>query len=255
MVENFASHKFSKDRVGTVDKARRKRLMSEFVSMKDSLPLDKHGAVFLRWSESQMHLMKALIVAPSDTPYGGGCFVFDIAIPDTYPNAPPKCEIVTTGGGRHRFNPNLYAEGKVCLSLLGTWEGEPWDSKTSTLHQVLLSIYGLIFVDAPYFNEPGYQNSMGTPTGDAANRAYNEFQQAKTVEIAMLDSLKNPPKAFEDVVRKHFWLRRDDITERIDKWQKGMKGDSVKFAESGVAVKAADFKKSIDAFTKLIKEA
>ena len=25
-----------------------------------------------------------------------------------------------------RFNPNLYSDGKVCLSLLGTWHGEGW---------------------------------------------------------------------------------------------------------------------------------
>ncbi len=44
----------------------------------------------------------------------------------------------TTGGGIVRFNPNLYQCGKVCLSLLGTWEGaqgEQWN-ETSTLLQV-----------------------------------------------------------------------------------------------------------------------
>lgn len=42
----------------------------------------------------------------------------------------------TTGGGKIRFNPNLYACGKVCLSLLGTWRGhasENWDPKLSTM--------------------------------------------------------------------------------------------------------------------------
>jgi hypothetical protein len=31
---------------------------------------------------------------------------------------------------------NLYAEGKVCLSLLGTWQGPGWSPDTSTLSQV-----------------------------------------------------------------------------------------------------------------------
>ena len=76
-----------------------------------------------------------------------------------------------------RFNPNLYNNGKVCLSLLGTWEGrciflrynrslgrqtrltrasyrpeEQWSSK-STLLQVLVSIQSMILVELPYFNE------------------------------------------------------------------------------------------------------
>jgi len=29
--------------------------------------------------------------------------------------------LMTTGGGTCRFNPNFYANGKVCLSILGTW--------------------------------------------------------------------------------------------------------------------------------------
>ena len=45
----------------------------------------------------------------------------------------------TTGNGTVRFNPNLYSDGKVCLSLLGTWEGaqgEKWSAETSTILQV-----------------------------------------------------------------------------------------------------------------------
>ena len=63
--------------------------------------------------------------------YGGGCFVFDIYFPPIYPNGPPKVNLMTTGKGSVRFNPNLYNNGKVCLSLLGTWrggaQGENWN--------------------------------------------------------------------------------------------------------------------------------
>lgn len=67
-----------------------------------------------------------------------------------------------------RFNPNLYNCGKVCLSLLGTWSGaqnEQWNEKTSTILQVLVSIQSLILVERPYFNEPGYESSMGSSHG------------------------------------------------------------------------------------------
>ena len=71
-------------------------------------------------------------------------FAFDIYIPNDYPQTNPKVQLLTTGGGRVRFGPNLYADGKVCLSLLGTWEGPKWNSKHSSLYQVLISIQGLI---------------------------------------------------------------------------------------------------------------
>ena len=43
-----------------------------------------------------------------------------------------------------RFNPNLYADGKVCLSLLGTWHAgdatEKWTPGKSSLYQVKLCV-------------------------------------------------------------------------------------------------------------------
>ena len=38
---------------------------------------------------------------------------------------------------------------------------------------MLISIQSLIFVDEPYFNEPGYEGTMHTPAGDKASRDYN----------------------------------------------------------------------------------
>ena len=53
----------------------------------------------------------------------GSFQLFDFSL-DDYPNKPPEAEFLTTGGGTAVFNPNLYSCGKVCLSLLGTWEGQ-----------------------------------------------------------------------------------------------------------------------------------
>ena len=85
-------------------------------------------------SMSSVH--RALIIGPADTPYANGCFIFDIFLPHNYPTVPPAVQFKTTGGGRVRFNPNLYECGKVCLSLLGTWSGPSWDPAHSTLLQV-----------------------------------------------------------------------------------------------------------------------
>ena len=62
--------------------------------------------------------MRAILTGPEGTPYEGGCFVFDLFFPDGYPNVPPLMVLQTTGEGRQRFNPNLYADGKVGFPLL-----------------------------------------------------------------------------------------------------------------------------------------
>ena len=86
-----------------------------------------------------MDCIQFAISGPEDTPYSGGLFIFDTFFPGEYPTNCPKVNMQTTGQGQVRFNPNLYNCGKVCLSLLGTWQGaagETWDPKCSTLLQV-----------------------------------------------------------------------------------------------------------------------
>jgi ubiquitin-protein ligase len=72
--------------------------------------------------------------------------------PNTFPEAPPVVNLRTTGNGLVRFHPNLYSDGKVCLSLLGTWhassEIEKWCEKrneTASLSYMInctVSIFG-----------------------------------------------------------------------------------------------------------------
>lgn len=185
-VEKFTSHAFLKEAAPTkVDRKWVRRVTREVAVLRESLPSD----VYLLWSESQMHLMKALISPADDTPYAGGYFEFDIFIGSAYPSVPPKVKTMTTGGGSIRFNPNLYQCGKVCLSLLGTWQGETWNPAQSTLLQVLVSIQAFIFVKHPYFNEPGYTLCQGQAEHDRRSEEYSERVRRDTARAAM----KIPP--------------------------------------------------------------
>ena len=135
------------------------RVAQELSSLSTSLPLDFSSAIFLRTDDDRPTLMKVLITGPEETPYSGGCFVFDFFFPGKYPASPPQVNFRTTGNGSVRFNPNLYNCGKVCLSLLGTWEGaqgEQWN-ETSTVLQVFL-LYFWYFLRA-YFICTTSQNS------------------------------------------------------------------------------------------------
>merc|ERR1712137_50116 len=175
------------------------------------------GGIYLRTNDEHLHLMKALIVGPPGTPYSMGLFEFDIMIPNNYPASPPLCKIVTTGNQTFRFNPNLYANGKVCLSLIGTWSGAPeeqWDPKVSTLLQVFISIQSLILVENPYYNEPGYQFSAN----DQANLDYNSNIQRGTTRLAILGQLRDKQSVFKDVIRNHCRLKRNEILQQAKEW-------------------------------------
>ena len=94
---------------------------------------------FFNNDRSRLLFSKALITGSEGTPYENGCFEFDINFPSNYPAYPMSISLTTTGGQTVRFNPNLYNNGTVCLSILNTWHGTPeerWIPQTSTLLQV-----------------------------------------------------------------------------------------------------------------------
>jgi baculoviral IAP repeat-containing protein 6 len=133
---------------------------------------------------------------PDGTPYANGCFLFDIGMAD-YPNKAPSVKFLTTGHGRVRFNPNLYNNGKVCLSLLGTWSGPGWQANKSTLLQVLVSIQGLILVPDPFFNEPGFEKGRGKPDSIKRSDTYNKNIRKCTLQHGILDFLTQAVKSLQ----------------------------------------------------------
>ena len=90
----------------------------------------------------------------------------------------------------------------MCLSVLNTWHGRPeekWNAQTSSFLQVLVSIQSLILVSEPYFNEPGYERSRGTPSGTQSSKEYDANIMQATVKWGMLEVLRNPSPSFKEV--------------------------------------------------------
>ena len=83
-------------------------------------PLLDNGIIY---SHSEENMLKgyAIIFGPKDTIYENGVYFFEFDFPKTYPYAPPKLTYLTNNG-KTRFNPNLYRNGKVCVSILNTLE-------------------------------------------------------------------------------------------------------------------------------------
>ena len=198
-----------------------KRLNSEIKMLAKNLPLNYTNSIFLKYDESRMDLMKSLIIGSDDTPYSNGVFIYDIFLDDTYPNSPPKMNLITTGNNTIRFNPNLYTNGYICLSLLGTWSGdniEKWNSQTSNILQILLSIQSIVMSDGVYFNEPGYASDKNSNANKALNLGYTNIVKYANIKFAMNDQIKKMPKGFEDIIRTHFLFKKEDILKTCYKW-------------------------------------
>lgn len=219
-----------------------KKIMQQWKLLANDLP----ESIFVRVYETRVDLLRAAIVGARGTPYHDGLFFFDIAFPSDYPARPP---LVCYRSFGYRINPNLYTNGRVCLSLLNTWLGkksEKWDPQNSTILQILLSIQALVLNERPYFNEPG--NSLpGQTHGEKKALAYNEevfILSCKT----MLCVLRKPPKNFELLIAQHFRESAEFILNACDAYRKGLAtvglfNGALKGVKEEISVK---FQKSMD---------
>ncbi|AEC06554.1 unnamed protein product [Arabidopsis thaliana] len=193
-----------------------KKVDQDWKILQNNLP----DGIFVRAYEDRMDLLRAVIVGAFGTPYQDGLFFFDFHLPSDYPSVPPSAYYHSGGW---RLNPNLYEEGKVCLSLLNTWTGrgnEVWDPKSSSILQVLVSLQGLVLNSKPYFNEAGYDKQVGTAEGEKNSLGYNEntfLLNCKT----MMYLMRKPPKDFEELIKDHFRKRGYYILKACDAYMKG----------------------------------
>lgn len=188
-----------------------KNINDEIKLLKENLPLSLDASIFVVYDSDQYNVFKVLITGASSTPYAHGCFIFDIFLPYDYPNVPPLVKLVTTNGGKVRFNPNLYSCGKVCLSLLNTWSGPQWIPNKSNLLQVLLSIQSLIMNHTPIDNEPGMEN---TTTID--NKVfYNYYIKHITSLYSIVNYINKTELIFDDIFMEYFKLKKDYIIDDL----------------------------------------
>lgn len=214
-----------------------RRVQREWTILRRGLPTN----VWVHVYPDRMDLLRACLVGPEGTPYADALFFFDVHLPAAYPQIPPQVRFWSFG---ENLNPNLYENGKVCLSLLGTWSGkdsETWSPERSNLLQVLVSIQGLVLNTEPYYNEPGFERERDTPQGGLRSQRYNESVALSNYHL-MLRVLRTPPADFEVAVKKHFAERRVRILGRA----RGMHDESQTCSEG--------FKKSLDALLPRLEE-
>lgn len=167
--------------------------------------------IFYIPNEDITNIGYAMIIGPKDTPYENGYYFFEFIYPENYPFSPPKV-LFKTHDGKTRFNPNLYINGYVCLSLLNTWPGEKWSSCQS-LRSILLSL-STLFNENPLLNEPGIsiKNTNVEP--------YNNIIHYRNVEVAILkclniDDISHHYKPFYQIIKKHFMDTYSSLQQNI----------------------------------------
>ena len=163
--------------------------------------------------------VNACMFGPSDTPYENGYYFFNIKFPDDYPFNPPKVKYLTTNGVR--FNPNLYQNGKVCLSMINTWAGPGW-LPSYTIDKVVIAIQALVMNEHPLVNEPGHENDANDIL-EAYNRAVLHQNYALGI-IRMYQSLNSEPLGiFKDIIINKINENKEFYVNQLEKYIKEYK--------------------------------
>ncbi|KAL3855354.1 hypothetical protein ACJMK2_014569 [Sinanodonta woodiana] len=121
-----------------------KRLMAEYKQLTMNPP---EGIIAGPVNEENFFEWEALIMGPEGTCFEGGVFPARLTFPPDYPLSPPKmkftCEL---------FHPNIYPDGRVCISILHAPGDDPMGYETSaerwspvqSVEKILLSVVSML---------------------------------------------------------------------------------------------------------------
>jgi ubiquitin-protein ligase len=179
------------------------RLLKEIKLLKESKEL------YIDISDQNIKEFKVMFFGPEDSIFYNGVFVFEFIIPESYPFDPPKVKFLTGGIINARIHPNLYKEGKCCLSILNTWGKNEW-SPLLTIEKVILTIKGILD-NNPLSHEPSFEK-----TDDTFYKIYSEYYSLKSIPT-VYEFYKNQNHPFEEIIKNNTIQNIKNIIERLEK--------------------------------------
>jgi ubiquitin-conjugating enzyme E2 Z len=159
-----------------------------------NLSLEEAG-ILIRFDPADIRTAYVCLVGPEETPYEHCFFLFKFVLAYNHPISPPTATYLTNNGTT-RFHPNLYVDGKVCLSILNTWQGPAW--LPATLDCVVRTIRTTVLNDTPLRCEPGYEGNTIKSIAP-----YSLFVEFHSLDFSLTQAIRNPPDGFSEF-QPHF---------------------------------------------------
>jgi ubiquitin-conjugating enzyme E2 Z len=192
-----------------------KRLIRDIRELKKN-PLTSEGIIY-KHDEENILKGYAYICGPPDSMYFGGNYFYEFIFPCDYPHSPPKVTFLNMGGidNKTRWHPNMYKNGKLCLSVLNTWSGNQW-SGCQTIRTILLTILS-VMDNKPLLHEPGFteKHKDFTPYNEIISYKNFEFSICKILldEAKYLDKYK---KLFQEDINLFYIKNKEELLKYIN---------------------------------------
>ena len=194
-----------------------KRVVNKDIKSIEHNKLNDQG-IYIEFNEQNILSAIAMIIGPKDSIYEGGFLFFYINFPKNYPYSPPDVAYVPSNN--IRIHPNLYTSrhksgyGKVCLSILGTWDGPQWTT-IMDISTVLLSIQSILD-KYPLLNEPGY--NLRDKSHHKIINDYNLVTFSETILSLIIKNYTRTPEdfsIFKPVMTKYLTDNYKDVYNNI----------------------------------------
>lgn len=158
--------------------------------------------------------LEALVIGPPDTPYQGAFMYIKINLPSNYPFDVPKFKFCTPEVEPCYMHPNMYSNGKICLSIINTWASNEWNAG-ATLENVLVTIQSRLTCN-PIIYEPGHETV--DPVSIEAT-TYELVASYKAFDVGVLKFLtrKDVPAEIMTFARQYFMTHLDMYERTLQK--------------------------------------
>jgi len=106
--------------------------------------------------DSNLYEWQIIVEGPNDTPYQGGYFQATLSFPPEFPSKPPTMRFMTPGF----WHPNVYKDGKVCISILHEAKEDQFNEQESIDEKwrPILSIEAVIVSVMSMLSEPNFES-------------------------------------------------------------------------------------------------
>jgi len=140
--------------------------------------------------EASLFEWNVYIAGPPDTNYSTGIFKANLKFPEEYPNAPPVMKFLSDF-----WHPNVYPDGKVCISILHTPDPMNTDEKEEETWRPIQTVESILVSVCSMLADPNFSSPANVDASVELRKTPEAYRKrvAKLVE----KSKKELPTNFE----------------------------------------------------------
>ena len=145
-----------------------KRLHKELTELTKN-PYDEFSVSL---KDEDIYKWEIIIFGPHNTPYEGGMFKTEMSFPKEYPNKPPELKFISD-----IYHPNIYANGKVCISILHEGEDQWGYESSSERWNPIHGVSSVIMSTISMLSDPNDESPANLDAAVMWREKYDDFKK------------------------------------------------------------------------------